>query len=69
MTMYVHKKIDLHNFGCDRIFVISDPDNIKRRQSFIDDWKYFDGFNYEFIDSDTFRFIEDDGDVTLLYRY
>jgi hypothetical protein len=53
--MYVHKKIDLRNFGCDRIFVISDPDNIKRRQSFIDDWKYFDGFNYEFIDSVNYK--------------
>lgn len=48
---FPHKKIDLHNFGCDRIFVISDPDNIERRQSFIDDWKYFDGFDYEFITS------------------
>ena len=55
MGMYVHKKIDLHNFGCDRIFVISDPDNVERRQSFIDDWKYFDGFNYEFIDSVNYK--------------
>jgi hypothetical protein len=46
-----HKKINLHNFGCDKIYVISDPDNIERRQSFIDEWRYFDGFEYEFIDS------------------
>jgi GR25 family glycosyltransferase involved in LPS biosynthesis len=46
-----HKKINLHNFGCDKIYVISDPENVKRRESFIKDWEYFDGFEYEFVDS------------------
>jgi hypothetical protein len=25
-------------------------------------------YNYEFIDSDSFRFFEDDGDITIMYR-
>lgn len=48
---FPHKKIDLQNFGCDKIYVICDPDNTKRRQSFIDEWSYFDGFDYTFVDS------------------
>lgn len=48
---YQPKKIDIRNLGSDKILVISDPNNKKRRNDFIKAWEHFDGFDYMFIDS------------------
>jgi len=48
---YQPKKINIRNLGSDKILVISDPNNKKRRNDFIKAWEHFDGFDYMFIDS------------------
>ena len=46
-----HLKVNLHNFGCKKIFVISRDDATRRRKDFESAWSYFDGFDYEFVDA------------------
>lgn len=43
--------MNLHNFGCDKIYVISRDDAIQRRKDFSDVWGMFDNFEYVFVDA------------------
>ena len=38
-----HLKVNLHNFGCKKIFVISRDDATRRRKDFESAWSHFDG--------------------------
>jgi GR25 family glycosyltransferase involved in LPS biosynthesis len=49
--MIKHSKVNLRNFGCKEIFVISDKNNIKRRKDFIEAWSSFEGFDFTFVDA------------------
>lgn len=44
-------KVSLKQFGARNIYVISEKQNTKRRQQFIQDWQHFTDFNYQFIDA------------------
>ena len=44
-------KPNLHQFGAESIYVINDPENIKRREGFVKDWSIFSGFDYTFVDA------------------
>lgn len=44
-------KPNLHNFGATKIYVISDPKNVRRRELFKKHWNHFTGFDYEFVDA------------------
>ena len=44
-------KPNLHNFGATKIYVISDPKNVRRRELFKEHWNHFTGFDYEFVDA------------------
>lgn len=44
-------KPSVHQFGASGIFVISDSNNIERRQRFVEDWSNVSNFDYEFVDA------------------
>ena len=39
-------KLDLQNFGVDKIYVITDFENTARKEAFIEAWNNFKGFDY-----------------------
>ena len=41
-------KLDLQNFGVDKIYVITDFENTARKEAFIEAWNNFKGFDYTF---------------------
>lgn len=49
--MLQQAKVNLRNFGADKIFVISDKNNTQRRKDFVEAWNCFSGFDFEFIDA------------------
>ena len=49
--MIEQAKLNIRNFGATKIFVISDKENIQRRNDFKDAWSNFKNFDYEFVDA------------------
>lgn len=47
----MYNRVSLKNFGAEKIFVISDAKNEKRRADFIEAWSGFSDFNFEFVDA------------------
>ena len=62
--MYKYSKVNLRNFGARKIWVMSDKDNLQRRNDFIEAWSSFDGFDFEFVDA----IMAKDVDLDELYR-
>ena len=44
-------KPSLYNFGASKIFVISDKNNLERRNAFDKAWSCFSDFDYEYVDA------------------